>query len=362
MAERSVAKVVRLRPKSEVDAEAAAWLIRLDRGLSESERSGIDIWLATDPRHPAALMEIAKAWDSLESLGALSGLVELPDREALTARRRRRTAALVTVGLTIGLAALAGWRAYVVDTPHRSADFVTTTDEATLWSVSASTRTGERRVLDLPDGSRVSMNTQTRLTARQDGSSRRVELLTGEATFEVAHDPGHPFIVRAAETDIRAVGTVFTVRPRSKDAVSVIVSEGRVAVTAASPPKRSDIAATRGTGASARLLSAGERYDASRATVQTTRISSQGIADALAWQNGMVVFQGEPLTEALEEISRYTDVRFEIDDPTIGDMRVAGVFRVDDLQGFIAALRANLGVVATTRSDGTWMLTHPPTG
>ena len=55
MAERSVAKVVRLRPKSEVDAEAAAWLIRLDRGLSESERSGIDIWLATDPRHPAAL-------------------------------------------------------------------------------------------------------------------------------------------------------------------------------------------------------------------------------------------------------------------------------------------------------------------
>jgi ferric-dicitrate binding protein FerR (iron transport regulator) len=55
-------------------------------------------------------------------------------------------------------------------------------------------------------------------------------------------------------------------------------------------------------------------------------------------------------------------VRFEINDPTIGDMRVAGVFRVDDLQGFIAALRANLGVVATTRSDGTWMLTHPPTG
>jgi transmembrane sensor len=362
MAEAPMAKIVRLRPKSEVDAEAAAWLTRLDRGLSGDERHQFDTWMGEDPRHPAALMELAKAWDSLETLGALSGLVELPDREAVDARRRRRTAALVTAGLTIGLAALAGWRAYVVDTPRGSADVVTTTDEAALWSVSASTRIGERRVLDLPDGSRVSMNTQTRLAARQDSSSRRVELLAGEATFEVAHDPSHPFIVRAAETDIRAVGTVFTVRARSKDAVSVIVSEGRVAVTAASQPKRSDFGAPQGTGASARLLSAGERYDASRATVQTTRISSQRIADALAWQNGMIVFQGEPLTEALEEISRYTDVRFEIDDPTIGGMRVAGVFRVDDLQGFIAALQANLGVVATTGSDGTWTLSRVPTG
>lgn len=362
MAEAPMAKIVRLRPKSEVDAEAAAWLTRLDRGLSGDERHQLDTWMGEDPRHPAALMELAKAWDSLETLGALSGLVELPDREAVDARRRRRTAALVTAGLTIGLAALAGWRAYVVDTPRRSADVVTTTDEAALWSVSASTRIGERRVLDLPDGSRVSMNTQTRLAARQDSSSRRVELLAGEATFEVAHDPSHPFIVRAAEKDIRAVGTVFTVRARSKDAVSVIVSEGRVAVTAASQPKRSDFGAPQGTGASARLLSAGDRYDASRATVQTTRISSQGIADALAWQNGMIVFQGEPLTEALDEISRYTDVRFEIDDPMIGGMRVAGVFRVDDLQGFIAALQANLGVVATTRSDGTWTLSRVPTG
>lgn len=362
MAEAPMAKIVRLRPKSEVDAEAAAWLTRLDRGLSGDERHQLDTWMGEDPRHPAALMELAKAWDSLETLGALSGLVELPDREAVDARRRRRTAALVTAGLTIGLAALAGWRAYVVDTSRGSADVVTTTDEAALWSVSASTRIGERRVLDLPDGSRVSMNTQTRLAARQDSSSRRVELLAGEATFEVAHDPSHPFIVRAAEKDIRAVGTVFTVRARSKDAVSVIVSEGRVAVTAASQPKRSDFGAPQGTGASARLLSAGDRYDASRATVQTTRISSQGIADALAWQNGMIVFQGEPLTEALEEISRYTDVRFEIDDPMIGSMRVAGVFRVDDLQGFIAALQANLGVVATTGSDGTWTLSRVPTG
>lgn len=362
MAETPMAKVVRLRPKTEVDAEAAAWLARLDRGLSADERGPLEVWLGADPRHPAALIELAKAWDSLETLGALSGLVELPDRETMMMRRLRRTAAGVIAGIAISLAAVAGWRSIAVDTPARPVAQAAATASASVWQLSASTRIGERRVLALPDGSRVSMNTQTRLEARQDGSSRRVELLAGEATFEVAHDKDHPFIVRAAERDIRAVGTVFTVRARSRDAVSVIVSEGRVAVTPAPRPKRTGTPVQPDTGPPARLLSAGERYEASRATVQMTRISSQGIADALAWQNGMIVFQGEPLTEALDEISRYTDVRFEFDDPTIGGMRVAGVFRVDDLQGFIAALRVNLGVTATSKPDGTWLLSRPTTG
>ena len=92
MAETPMAKVVRLRPKTEVDAEAAAWLARLDRGLSTDERGALEAWLGADPRHAAALVGLAKAWDSLETLGALSGLVELPDREAVMARRLRRTA------------------------------------------------------------------------------------------------------------------------------------------------------------------------------------------------------------------------------------------------------------------------------
>jgi transmembrane sensor len=362
MAETPMAKVVRLRPRTEVDTDAAVWLTRLDRGLSDSERGQLELWLETDPRHPTALMELAKAWDSLETLGALSGLVELPDRELVAARRRRRTAAFAAVSVTVGLVALAAWRAFIIDAPPRSSDPVAIAGEAAVWSVSASTRIGERQVLDLPDGSRVSMNTQTRLQARQDGSSRRVELLAGEATFEVAHDPAHPFIVHAAERDIRAVGTVFTVRARSKDSVSVIVSQGRVAVTAAPRLRLADIPAPSAPSTSTRLLQAGERYEASRATVQTTRISAEDIADALAWQNGMIVFQGEPLTEALDEISRYTDVRFEFDDPTIGGMRVAGVFRVDDLPGFIAALQVNLGVTATSKPDGTWLLSRPTTG
>lgn len=362
MAETSMTKVVRLRPKADVDAEAAAWLARLDRGLSADERGLLDAWLGADPRCAAALVELAKAWDSLENLGALSGLVELPGREAMMARRLRRTATGVIAGIAISLAAIVGGRAFIADAPSRPTAQAAATASASVWQLSASTRIGERRVLALPDGSRVSMNTQTQLEARQDGSSRRVELLAGEATFEVAHDKDHPFIVRAAERDIRAVGTVFTVRTRSRDAVSVIVSEGRVAVTPAARPKRFGTPVRPDTGSPSRLLNAGERYEASRATVQMKRISSQGIADALAWQNGMIVFQGEPLTEALDEISRYTDVRFEFDDPAIGGMRVAGVFRLDDLPGFIAALKVNLGVTATSKPNGTWLLSRPTTG
>lgn len=352
-------KVVQLKPRARfdaqaVDTEAAAWMSRVDRGLSEAERQELGAWLAEDPRHVRAFVELARAWDSLEALGALSGLVELPERAAKPARRSGRVAAIAAATMVFAIAAFSAWRMSAGNTP----DAVDAA--ATAWKVSFATQTGERRIVTLPDGSRVSLNTQTRLEAAFDGGIRRVDMSAGEATFEVAHDPSHPFIVRAASRDIRAVGTVFTVRAKSPDSVSVIVSEGRVMVSPASGPRPTAKSAALGSGPAAKLLAAGERLDAGPSTVQTRQVSSVDIADALAWHGGMIVFQGEPLTEALDEISRYTDVRFEIADPAAGSMRVAGVFRVDDLPGFIAALNVNLGITATARADGSWLLARSP--
>lgn len=349
-----MAEVVQFRPRAGTEAQAAGWISRVDRGLSGEERRQLGAWLAEDPRHAASFMELARAWDSLEALGALSGLVELPAPPRKPAHRARRVAGLAALSLTAALAAFGAWRlsgpTAVVSAPTAPSG----------WKVSLATKTGERRVVALPDGSQVSLNTQTRLSAAFDGGARRIVMSSGEATFEVAHDPAHPFIVRAASRDIRAVGTVFTVRARSRDAVSVIVSQGRVLVSPVSGFQPATKAYAPKPSSSAKLLGAGERYDASAATVQTRHVSSEDIADALAWHSGMIVFQGEPLTDALDEISRYTNVRFEIDDPSAGTMRVAGVFRVDDLPGFIAALKVNLGIVATAQPDGSWLLARSP--
>jgi len=73
-----VGNVIHIDDRKRIQEDAAAWLSRIDRGLTDTERTGLDSWLQSDQRHIAAFLELAKAWDKLEDLGALSGLVELP--------------------------------------------------------------------------------------------------------------------------------------------------------------------------------------------------------------------------------------------------------------------------------------------
>jgi transmembrane sensor len=95
--------------------------------------------------------------------------------------------------------------------------------------------------------------------------------------------------------------------------------------------------------------------------MQFERLSIDAIDNALAWQNGTIVFQGDPLVDALGEVSRYSDARFELTDETIGEMKIAGVFQIRDLNGFVDSLRANLGIGTRRLSDGTLSLYLIPT-
>jgi len=351
-----VGKVVRMDVRECAREDAALWLSRIDRGLGENERRQLEAWLQADPRHGVVFVELARAWDRLEQLSVLSGLVELP---APRPRRRSATRAVAAAAAAIGIVALAALLAGRLDEADRSGARVATPvpvapapeARAAQWPAFVSTRAGELRTVVLPDGTSIAMNTKSTLRTQLVGRERRVELVTGEATFNVAHDPARPFVVRAAGQDIRAVGTVFTVRALSPSRVSVLVTEGRVALSRR--PLRAD---SDGDPSDTRLLEAGDRLLASERGLQVERLTTEAIEEALAWRNGVIVFQGEPLGEALAEISRYSDARFQLGDEAIGSMRVAGVYRVEDLDGFIHSLRVNLGVGATRLPDGTLSL------
>jgi transmembrane sensor len=211
------------------------------------------------------------------------------------------------------------------------------------------TAIGAQRTEVLPDGSIVKLNTATRVVVRQDARERRVDVLDGEAHFEVRHDPSRPFVVTAAGRRIRAVGTAFNVRLESDGAVLVTVTEGRVRVTAGPAD------AAPSSGSAETEVTAGEGLFAAAAGADGWRVESldrETLSNRLAWQRGMLVFEGEPLEAALREVSRYADVRFEIRDEAVRQVRIGGVYKSGDIDGLVQSLERNFGVVATRRADG----------
>jgi len=362
-----VGNVIHIDDRKRIQEDTAAWLSRIDRGLTDTERAGLDSWLQSDQRHIAAFLELAKAWDKLEDLGALSGLVELPPPKTRgVAKSMRFGVAAALIGVAIfGLSVLI--RDSASDTTQNeliSASSVTSRQakpDRTGASLVFQTGVGEQRRISLVDGTVVSMNTRSTLRVSFDKALRRVDLQDGEATFEVAHDTERPFIVEASGKTIRAVGTIFTVRAKSKSNVSVIVTEGRVAVSADTSASKAESGNVSPSIRSTRLLEAGDRLELVGNQMQFERLSIDAIDNALAWQNGAIVFQGDPLVDALGEVSRYSDARFELTDETIGEMKIAGVFQIRDLNGFVDSLRANLGIGTRRLSDGTLSLYLIPT-
>lgn len=336
------------RGRKEYEA-AAAWLARLDRGLDEGERAALAEWLRESSANADALVELAAVWDDLELLSELATL--LPLERPVRPRRALRyvlagvSAAAVVLAFGLGLRV---WLAEPVETDPASA-------AVSAYEGRFATAVGERIEEALPDGSRITLNTNTEVSVRYSDVERVVDMRRGEALFSIAHDAERPFAVHAAGRIVRAVGTAFNVRLDGAVDVEVVVTEGEVRVIEADEaagPTGS------GTGRSRLLDAAGEPIGTAVAQGQGVRLgeSSSGAAPAilalepvdldikLAWQRGMVIFRGEPLEAVLEEFGRYTTTALVLESEELADVRVGGYFRAGDLDGLLAALRQNFGI------------------
>lgn len=206
-----------------------------------------------------------------------------------------------------------------------------------LWNGQGlyTTAVGEQRVIQLADGSNVSLDTDSRIRVRFAGAERRMELERGQALFDVADD-GRPFVVVAGDTSITAVGTVFDVR-RHSDGVKVTLVSGVVDVagkTAASPPRR---------------MSAGQQTRVSMRGLTTITVDT---AAETSWTAGRLIFHDVPLESAVLEMNRYLTDKIEIDDPAIRAVSINGVFRTGDRDAFVAASADGLGLTTTAKPGG----------
>jgi transmembrane sensor len=214
-------------------------------------------------------------------------------------------------------------------------------------SQTLATAVGQQRNVTLADGSTVTLNTNTILETDLRWRTREIYLRKGEAHFQVAHDRSRPFLVHAGDAVVRAVGTEFEVRVLTDQHVDVVVNEGRVEVQAAAPPSASPNPAARSHAAAAttvRALNAGERLSTASRDYAVTAVTAQQMSSELAWREGAIIFDGEPLSEAIAEIERYTDARIVVSDPGIAGLRVGGRFRTGDVQEFFDALQTALPV------------------
>jgi transmembrane sensor len=198
------------------------------------------------------------------------------------------------------------------------------------------TAVSEQRDVLLADGSRITLNTDTALTVRYTDSSRRVDLERGEAIFAVKHDVARPFEVVAGQTVTRALGTEFNVDRRS-DRIRVSVIEGVVRVSAAGRDgagKVTPLVPALTKGRSAEFQNDDDRIIEAAADLKRIQ----------AWRARRLEFSDTPLPEALEEFNRYSTAHIVIGAADLNTVRVSGVFRIGDTEGFLFSLREALGV------------------
>jgi transmembrane sensor len=370
---------------SELEAQAAAWLVKRDGGgLSAADQVEFDAWMEADPRARAAYVRLELAWKRADGLrrlrpldggidedllahspfepvpmdeyparqgtGRTSDLVPVPppslpvvDAQIIERKPRRRWAMPLAAAASIALIAVAGlmWRAY----------------ERTGWHEYTTDFGGLSRIV-LDDGSVVNLNTNSLMRVQLTPELRHIVLERGEALFKVAHDKNRPFDVDAGDTTVRAVGTEFSVRVREPTEASgaknieVLVKEGRVAID---PPKKNAKPIERAAAlpSSMSTLSAGEAVTitATRVTTEQPQMQVQRVAEAdvdkkLSWTEGRLWFERQTLRDVVAEFNRYNRRQMVIADPAIENLRIGGGFEATDPESFIAALEKTLGVRA----------------
>jgi len=204
------------------------------------------------------------------------------------------------------------------------------------------TAIGEQRDVLLPDGSRITLNTDTKVTVRYAASVRRIDLERGEAVFSVKHDAQRPFDVAAGATVTRALGTEFNVDMR-QDRIRVSVIEGVVRVSATGDA---------GTGESPAIpaLTKGRTAEMRRDDGRIAETAAD-LNRIHAWRARRLEFSDTSLPDALAEFNRYSTAHVVIGTPELQSVRVSGVFSIGDTEAFLFSLREALGAQTLANAD-----------
>jgi transmembrane sensor len=312
------------------DEIATAWFARRRSGsMPAAEAAELEAWLAADPANRAAYDAVDLTWRAAEALRSDPEVLSLRE-EALKARYlpRRRL-------MGVGLAAAA-----VIGAVLLSPLALTSVGALrALHDQEFRTGVGQQATVKLPDGSVVTLNTDTVLRTRADKGQRLLFLDKGQAYFKVAHDPAHPFVVAAGGRTVTALGTQFDVRVGPRE-FRVTLVQGKVRVEA--PATAVGLALAKA-GApitpgpvQATEMTAGSEFAATdnrHWNVTTTDVDKE-----TSWLRGQLIFERERLGDVAEELNRYSTKKIVVDGDA-ANIPVTAAFKAGDVDGFVRAVK-----------------------
>jgi transmembrane sensor len=312
----------------ELDAIAARWVARVDRGpLNDQEAQDLEQWLAAGSRNQGAYARAQAAFAYMDASFTEALRQSAPPSFSwnpvsagadshLAAGSRRR---LLWIGGGIAVAAAASIAAF---TFQRDTPIVTYTAQR-----------GEIRFISLADGSLITLDTASTVAVHYVHGYRNVELVAGRALFTVAKDKSRPFIVMAGGLKVQAVGTSFAVRNVNTHPPELLVQEGIVDVG-----RQTEKAPIR-VGANMRVVAA-----AAGPALHVVAVDPASVSRELAWRQGMLSFEDVSLASAAEEFARYSDTHIVITDPKLRGVTITGVFSASNPLGFAHAAALSLGL------------------
>ncbi|WP_095079032.1 FecR family protein [Pseudomonas sp. Irchel s3h17] len=320
--------------QAELDAvtdAAAHWCMRLhSNDCTAAERQAFERWRDAHPLHAVEYEAMLEIWEVSEHLPRAQNLPHTAQRAPRPGWRPLAIAAAVSL-LALPLAAFSGWQMGWLPNAYEHFEAQNTL-----------------RTVTLGDGSQVELNLGTELTYSNYKDQRRVTLNKGEAFFRVSHDTLHPFVVKAADGQVRVTGTRFNVW-KYQDQVRVTLVEGSVLVTSNDALGGDGLRLDPGMQA---------RYKSGDYQPQI----SQAYADdsSLAWRNGKLVIDNLALNEALPLINRYLGTPVMVADHATGMIRIGGVYNISELKTLVPSLPKVLPVYLSRNEAGNPVLNSLP--
>jgi transmembrane sensor len=344
---------------TEIEVAASTWFAKQQaEGWTPQRQFEFDAWLNESTAHRIAFLRVSEAWKRFGDLDAPTmnrtpgaipergGWVwcSLPQdaerslsRESVDVHQKaplevRRTVAFASRALPPRI-----WRsAAAAATLAVLAAIGLTSWYMAHQSTSYRSEVGQIRSVPLEDGSHVTLDTGSRIEVTVRADERRIDLIHGDAYFEVAKDPVRPFVVSVDRARVVAVGTQFYVE-RDDNGLIVLVTEGKIRLER---PAESPQEVPAGSEA---------RLDATE--LRISHATDTEIQETLGWRNGYLLFRDTSLAEAVAKFNRYTHKKMLIEDPSIAGIRIGGHFRLDDVQGFLWLLKSGFPINVDERGD-----------
>jgi transmembrane sensor len=335
-----------MKDSAGIEECAAGWIARQDgAGWSAQYQQEFEAWLTASTAHRIAYLRLASAWKRADVLAQPDAAAAAAPPEGVVVPARPEVAAPPAAPAPARRPRFAAWRMAAAVLLTAGIALAALNWQPAPAGVAYATAVGASRAIALADGSTLTLNTDTRVRTSVGRERRVVWLDRGEAYFEIAHDPAHPFVVEAGDSRITVLGTKFSVR-RDGAKLAVAVVEGRVQVDT-------------GAGSRPAILTRNVTAVAAQDQLQLAGKTPAEIAQALSWREGKLVFDQVTLAGAAAEFNRYNTRKLVIADAAAEAVTIGGRFEVNNVDGFARLLHQGFGLDVASAGDRVVVSTPP---